>query len=123
LWVAPVFCCTLDASLTLIGQPADYWAGERDAANEANPLARLLLLWHPLAFAAGIVAAMLFYALLLGLLPRNLARLASFGILFPHSLGVGMWCVSLLGLAGYVVAAVWLLLASWLLGWSWRGGS
>jgi hypothetical protein len=120
LWVAPIVCCALDAALTLIGQPDAYWAGERGEANEANPLGRLLLHWHPLAFAAGALAAMLFYALLLERLPWNLSRVTSFVILFSHSMAAAMWCVVLFDLLGYVIATAWLLLASWLLGWSWR---
>jgi hypothetical protein len=121
LWLLAAWCCSIDASLTLVGQPRAYWAGQRGETNEANPLARMLLEWHPLAFAAGTVAAALAYALLLARLPLVLARLTSLAIVFAHSLGVAMWCVVLLDRPGYAFGAGWLLLASWLVGWSWRG--
>jgi len=119
LWVAPVCFCAVDAAVTLAGQSPAYWSGERVEAWEANPVGLWLLWLHPLAFAAGAVASMELYVLLLERLPRNLARLASFVILFLHALGAATWFVRL-GAVGYVVAAGWLLLASWLLGWSWR---
>jgi hypothetical protein len=119
LWIVPVWFCAVDAAVTLVGQSSAYWSGERGEAYEANPLGLCLLWLHPLAFAGGAAASLLLYVLLIERLPQNLARLASFVILFLHALGAATWFVRL-GLIGYAVAAGWLLIASWLLGWSWR---
>ncbi len=56
LCVPPFVLCMLDQSITLFGQSAEYWAGNRSVANEANPWFLWLLRQHPLAFEAGIVA-------------------------------------------------------------------
>ena len=119
LWIAPASFCAVDAAVTLVGQSPAYWSGERGEAFEANPLGLWLLWLHPLAFAGGAAASLMLYVLLIERLPINLARLASFVILFLHALGAATWFVRL-GVIGYAVAAGGMLIASWLLGWSWR---
>src|SRR5262245_15517608 len=119
LWLVPVAFCAVDVTATLLGQPSDYWAGQRDQVREANPVADAILRWHPLAFVVGAVALMGVYVLLIERLPRNLARVASFVIVFLHAVGAATWFVRL-GVVGYALAVGWLLLGSLLLSWAWR---
>jgi rhodanese-related sulfurtransferase len=119
LWAGPVLMCAVDASVTLLGQAATYWAGEYSAAKEANPLGLVLLWWHPAAFAAGAMLSVALYVLLIERLSQHLAKVAAFLALSLHSLGAASWFVQT-GPAGWAVALGWLVFASWLLGWSWR---
>src|SRR5262245_50308360 len=120
LWVGPVAACALDVAATLACQPAAYWAGDRGAAEEANPLGLWVLRQHPWAFAGGAAALLALYVVLIERLPPSLARVASFVILFLHAAGGASWAARE-GLVGIVVAAAWLALAAWVLNWSWRG--
>jgi hypothetical protein len=99
-----VSLCLLDAGLTLFGQPDDYWSGDRLSAAEANPLGLWLLLWHPLAFVAGVAASILLYLVLLSTTPANLARGFAFVVVFLHALGASTWLVRW-GVPGYLLAA------------------
>ena len=49
LCVPLIALCALDLFITLTGQNSAYWAGDRQAAIEANPIARACLHLHPLA--------------------------------------------------------------------------
>jgi hypothetical protein len=122
LWVGPVLLGLLDVGLTMAGQPPAYWAGDRLAAHEANPLAAWLLHAHPAAFAVAAAGLLAGYVVLIERLPSSLARVAAFVILFLHALGASSW-LARHGLPGLVAAAALLAAASWLVGWSWRGGS
>jgi hypothetical protein len=119
LCAGPLGFCLLDATLTLLGQPAAYWGGDLLAAREANPAGLWLLHLHPLAFPAGVLTSLSLYALLLARLPANLARVAAFLILFLHGVGASTWLLRG-GAAGYMLAALLLLAASWVLERCWR---
>lgn len=80
----------IDACCTLIGQPDIYW---KDYSRywEANPLAIILLKWHPLAF----VLCLLFWALIsncfIRFLSRQLAQLCFLTLFIAHSLAIFSW--------------------------------
>jgi hypothetical protein len=115
----PLAFCMLDATITLIGQPEAYWAGDLLAAREANPLGRWLLHLDPLAFIAGVVGSLAVYALLLTRLPANLARVAAFAILFLHAVGASTWLLHW-GISGYIAAVLLLLAGSRVLAHAWQ---
>jgi hypothetical protein len=119
LWIGPVLMCAVDAVVTLLGQPESYWDGARHSAKESNPFGLWLLHIHPSAFVAGVMVSILGYVLLIERLPKNLARVASFLLLFLHALGAASWFIAH-GILGLTAAVLWLLFASWLLGWSWK---
>ncbi len=119
LSAVPLAFCVLDATLTLCGQGEAYWSGDFLAAREANPVGLWLLHAGPLVFVAGIGVLLSMYALLLTRLPTNLARVAAFAILFPHALGACTWIVPL-GVPGYFLAVVLLLVGSRLLAYAWQ---
>jgi hypothetical protein len=122
LCAAPLAFCLLDATLTLAGQPAAYWRGDRLAAVEFNPPGRWLLQLHPAAFAAGVAASLALYGLLLARLPPNAARALAFVILYLHAVGASTWLLPL-GPPGWLLAVGLLLAASWLLGDAWQTGA
>jgi hypothetical protein len=91
LCLPPLVFYALDTSLTLFGQAAEYWAGNRHCVNEASTTFNLLLQIHPAAFVAGsLVWAMLFVVVIL-LLPDFLALIASIVVTFGHAAGAAMW--------------------------------
>ena len=108
----------LDVAFTLAGQPAQYWAGDRAAANEANPLAHVLLANSPWLFAGMASAWSIVLAVVLGRwTSRNSDRLAQF-IAVAHALGGGswLWLGGPLGpglAAGYLIVAASFCLRAW----------
>ena len=108
----------LDVLFTLAGQPADYWAGNRAAANEANPLAHLLLARSPWLFTALAAAWLIVFTTVIGRWTgRGSDRLAQF-IAIAHALGGSswLWLSGSLGpglAAGYLVVAASLCTRSW----------
>jgi hypothetical protein len=81
----------LDSSLTLQGQPAEYWSGNYAYTTEGAPLMRHLYMVHPLAAVAGyLVWAGLVLGLLV-LLPEVLAVILSIAVVFGHVGGAYTW--------------------------------
>src|SRR4051812_46742764 len=100
LWVGPAAACAVDVVVTLACQPAEYWAGDRGAADELNPVGYWLLSLNPWAFAVGAVLLIGLYVLLIERLTPSLARVASFVILFLHALGAACWAAGWYGKVG-----------------------
>ena len=105
LCLAPVLVWSVDATLTLCGQPEAYWAG-RDAqrtdgvtslhhypasVNEVNPTSRSLLARHPLAYIAATVLEMLLLCSLIMLLPGTLAFVTCLAATLGHTWGATTW--------------------------------
>lgn len=81
----------MDASLTLIGQSAEYWQGQRTFANETSPTFHYLLTVHPAAFAVGMAVWAAIFVVVLLLLPDTLALMMSVAIVLGHTAGVATW--------------------------------
>lgn len=102
-WLPPLAVYGLDIALTLAGQSAAYWAGDRAAAVEANPLAYHLLAVSPWLFLGLAVAwAAGFLALITvgGRVGRAVAYLVAVG----HTFGAASWLIKL-GWPGIAAAA------------------
>jgi hypothetical protein len=87
----PVLMCMMDASLTLAGQPAEYWRGKPDAINEASPICHHLLAIHPMAFAAGILVWMGIFVSLILLMSSTMALVATTTLTVGHTYGAESW--------------------------------
>jgi hypothetical protein len=109
-----------DMGLTLAGQPAAYWAGDRAAGVEANPLAAPFLARGPLAFAGmtagwvGLVAG-----LVLGL-RHPLADRGAGWVGAGHAFGSAAW---LARGPGWAAAVAFLVVAARLLRAFWPGAA
>ncbi len=83
--------CAVDAALTLAGQDAEYWAGGWTPVNEANPVGKVLLSLHVLAFLAGIACWCGVFCLLILRLPEPLAVVTGLGVAVSHAVGAATW--------------------------------
>ena len=121
LSLPPVLACVADVTVTLVCQDPDYWRGRYDLALEGNPVARLFLAYHPLAFAALVVTYIAGIVWVVGWWPRPLAISAAVLLTFSHSVGVASWCVGILGsgVAGWGMAAAVFVAAERMLHWTW----
>lgn len=120
LWLClPIVAsCMLDLVVTLAGQSRAYWAGDRLAAVDGNPIARMCLQAHPLVLVgfAGLTTAVL--CAILGLVPLRLAAAFAFIPAFMHALAAAGWLVTY-GTLGWVGAVCVLAAAERLVHWSW----
>jgi hypothetical protein len=81
----------LDATLTMWGQPEEYWAGNYSLTTEGSPFFRQFFALGPSAAIAGYAA---WAGVLLGLillLPEVLAVCLSLAVVFGHTAGAAMW--------------------------------
>ncbi len=87
----PFVLSLLDMGVTLFYQPAAYWAGDRSAAVEANPIVWLALRGHPLWLVPGFIG---WYALFWFLIFRTPAwiglRFAVF-LVIGHTWAIAGW--------------------------------
>ncbi len=123
LCLPPLIFCVLDAGLTLYGQSAEYWSGNYAAVNEGAPTFHDLLQIHPAAFAAGILAWIVVFAVVIVLLPAALALIVSIAVTFAHVAGAGTWIWHVFHF-GYQACLGLFLVAAIMLGigirWGWR---
>jgi hypothetical protein len=104
LWLClpPVAFALIDYVVTMRGQPAHYWTGDYDAAQEENPLVRWCMTTHP-SMLHGLTFVWLasFSAVILKT-PRAFARFVSLAIAFSHAFCAGTWLYD--GVDGFYVA-------------------
>lgn len=91
LFLPPLLFCLLDWTLTLLGQPPDYWAGKYSDVREVSPTFHSLLTCHPLAFLLGVLVWIGVIFCLTALLPDTLALSASMAATFGHAGGASSW--------------------------------
>jgi hypothetical protein len=91
LCLAPAIVCALDAGLTLVFQPASYWAGQFQTAQEFSPLDRWLLHQHPLAFVAWAGVWIAAFSLAILRLPTRAGLVLAVTLLFENATGAASW--------------------------------
>jgi uncharacterized damage-inducible protein DinB len=101
--------CAVDATLTLAGQDPEYWAGGWSPVNEANPVGKVLLSLHAVAFLAGIACWCVVFCLAILRLPEPLAVVTGLGVAVSHAVGAATWLLI------WNVAWPWSLVAAILL--------
>lgn len=102
----------LDWSLTLCGQPAEYWAGNYALTNEGAPFFRRLFMIHPLAAIAGQVVWVGLILELLVLLPEVLASILFIFVVFGHMDGAYSWMIPAITVGRYQFSMGMVLAAS-----------
>ena len=125
LCLPPLVFCASDATLTLIGQSAQYWQGQRTSVNELSPTFNYLLTVHPAAFAAGMAGWAAIFVIVLLLLPDTLALIVSVVIVLGHAAGTATWLCYHFKF-GYQMCNGLFLLAAVAIGigvrWGWQAG-
>ena len=116
-WIGPAVMCGIDVGLTLALQPSRYWQQGYHFAHDANPLARWLLVVHPLAFLGGNLLWILAFSAAIFRLRPGSARVAALAILFAHGIGAStwlirepygwLWCLGVWLLARYLFGRFW----------------
>ncbi len=91
LCLVPVLLAMLDGSVTLIGQPAAYWAGDHSRVLEGTPGFRILLTYGPAAFVAGHMVWQLAFVCMILLLPSRLALAVCLMFTLGHTIGAFSW--------------------------------
>ncbi len=121
LWIVlgPVCFIATDMTVTLLGQPADYWAGDRAAAIEANPIPRLALVQHPALFVLHVVCAATLLATALRLLPAEFAKRVSLFAMGASTVAISTWFRMWWSIDGLIKTAVVLILIG-LIAAAWR---
>jgi hypothetical protein len=80
-----------DIALTLIGQPEQYWQGNYQAVNEANPISHWFLAKHPVVYILYSIARFLGYGLFIAILPLKLSKIVSIYLILAHTIGAHGW--------------------------------
>ena len=106
--------------MTLLGQGTAYWSGRYGEVIEFNPLARVLLTFHPVAFVAAALASSILVVAAIIRGPRPLAVFGSFVVTFCHSVAAASWLLRWGSLEGVVASILILIGAERLLSWTWR---
>lgn len=91
LCLVPVLLAVLDGSVTLIGQPAAYWAGDYSRVLEGTPGFRILLTYGPAAYIAGLTVWVLAFVGMILLLPSRLALAVCLMFTLGHTIGAFSW--------------------------------
>ena len=84
----PYIC---DITLTLIGQPEQYWQGNYLAVAEANPISHWFLAKHPVVYILYSIARFLGYGLFIAILPLKFSRIVSIFLILAHTVGAYGW--------------------------------
>jgi hypothetical protein len=121
LWlcVPMVVLAALDVGITLAGQSAEYWAGDRSAVLEANPIARAILSYQPSALVAFAVVGTAGCCLIVCIVPFEIALGLAFIPSFTHAIGASTWMVRHGGW-GWLAAVAFLIAAERLVHLSWQ---
>ena len=91
--VGPAAMTLADATVTLSGQPADYWLNGFQTVLEINPIASFFLKLHPAVFVAFVIIWIVVFNTLLLVLPTNWSKIMALMILLGHTFGMATWIV------------------------------
>jgi hypothetical protein len=93
LCLVPILLAALDGSVTLQGQPKEYWAGDHSHVIEGTPFFRILLTHGPAAYVAGLAGWVLAFVGMILLAPETLALTVTFIFTLGHAVGAYSWLV------------------------------
>lgn len=91
LCLVPVLLAVLDGSVTLVGQPEAYWAGDHSRVLEGTPGFRILLTYGPAAYIAGLTVWALAFTGMILLLPSTPALAVCLMFTLGHTIGAFSW--------------------------------
>lgn len=92
IYLSPAFIAALiDISITIIHQKKEYWQGNLDIANEANPIGAALMARHVSGIFVISGIWLIAIALLGYYLPRKISRYFLLFTLIAHSYAASSW--------------------------------
>ena len=118
LCLGPLLVYVLDVTLTLIGQPEAYWAGNLDQAKEGNLFPRWMMHQHPWLFPLVALVWLPTFCTAILWLPARFAKVIAFVLQVGHTLAAASWIVELVP-GSYLVALPFMLLSLKLMNWTW----
>jgi hypothetical protein len=79
LWLCVPIVLTdiLDATVTMLGQPPEYWQGSYKLVSEFNPIARWLLAIHPLGIVIYTILDIAVISMLILVMPLMMSKTLS----------------------------------------------
>jgi hypothetical protein len=116
LWLClPIIVCNvLDKTVTLLGQPVEYWNSSYTIVNEWNPVARLLLTMHPLAYIISAIPELIIISILIILLPTRISKSLSIFYTIGSAKAFYNWMINSLN-SGWIIPNLLLVIPSFLL--------
>ena len=122
-WFLPpmLLAFAVDVTLTLHGQPKEYWLGNTGAVEEANPIGYILLVRSPWLF---LFCAIVWMSVLSGTIlfwRKPIAEWLAVVVAFAHAIGGCSWLIRS-GDLGWLWGIVYLVIASQVSRWCWRRG-
>ena len=91
LCIPPILLFILDITLTLLGQPEEYWAGNYDMARERSPEVRRVMQTDPVLLFVMIAVWIGVIVFLIRVLPQTLAELFSVATTVAHTAAASSW--------------------------------
>jgi len=98
LWLClpVILTCLMDVTITLSGQPAEYWIRSYSVVNEANPVSYWFLSMHPVAFVLYSIYVLLIVSLLIIALPEIASKSISVFYTIGSAKAIYYWMVGTL---------------------------
>ncbi|MBD2756878.1 hypothetical protein [Spirosoma validum] len=85
------WACLFDEAITIVHQPAAYWNGNLNRANEANPIGALFMKSH----VSGIFLLSILWLIAIGVigyfLPLRYLKIFAVFVLLAHTWGAASW--------------------------------
>lgn len=98
IMLIPAFWAALfDMTITVIYQPNEYWNGNLNIANEANPIGAFAMKYHVLGFFAISLAWLFLIGLIGSLLPKKGLVFFTLFVLLCHTWGGSSWIMNHFG--------------------------
>jgi hypothetical protein len=94
LLVPALWTSIFDIAMTIIHQPKEYWNGNLERANEANPIGALFMANHIAGLFVISGLWIIIIALLGYFLPRRISKVFLLFCVIAHSAGASTWLSS-----------------------------
>jgi hypothetical protein len=89
--IPALWASLFDITITIVHQSKEYWNGNLNMANEANPIGNFMMKNH----VSGIFIISIIWLILIGVLgyylPKKISRIFLLFILIVHSWGASSW--------------------------------
>ncbi|WP_282035909.1 hypothetical protein [Saccharicrinis aurantiacus] len=91
LAIPALWASIFDSVITIVHQPSEYWDGNLNKANEANPIGNFMMNYHTSGIFILCGLWIIAIALLGRYLPLKIARVFLLFTLMAHSYGASTW--------------------------------